>query len=151
VPLPYTSRVRTTGLVQVRPDAIEKVPVLVPGTPVNVLVEEGQYVRKGAELAVFQSFPLARKEIALWAQIQQYGDQLAKWKPELPRRRGDELETLRDRIRDAEVKKGELEKSLEALLKQKDLLVLRAKRDGYVMGLPPKQEQPKPWEKGDLD
>jgi putative peptide zinc metalloprotease protein len=151
LPLPITSRVRQTGLIQVQPDAVEKVPVLLPGTPVTVHVQEGQYVRKGAELAVFDSVPLTRKEIALRGQIQQFGEQLAKWQPQLQGRQGDEAEQLRDRIRDAQVKKDELEQQLDALLKQKDLLVLRAKRDGFVMGLPPKQEQPKPWEKGDLE
>jgi putative peptide zinc metalloprotease protein len=151
LPLPITSRVRTTGLIQVRPDAIEKVPVLLPGTPMEVLVQEGQYVRKGAELAVFQSFPLTKQEIKLRSQIQLYGDQLAKWKPELQRRQGEEQDQVRERLRDAEVHKSEAEKLLGSLMKQKELLVLRAPRDGYVMGLPPKQEQPKPWERQDLE
>src|SRR5439155_16596567 len=69
LPLPV-SRVRQTGLVQVQPDAIEVVPVaILPATPDNVLVVEGQYVKKGAELATFSSVPLTKQEIALKAQI----------------------------------------------------------------------------------
>jgi putative peptide zinc metalloprotease protein len=151
LPLPYTSRVRQTGLIQVQPEAVESVPVLLPGIPDKIHVQEGQFVRKGAELAVFTSFPLQKKEQELHIQIKKQTDEVAKWKPQLPHVAGDELDQLRARVQDAEIKKGELEQSLVALLKQKDLLVLRAKRDGYVMGLPSKEKQPKPWEKGDLD
>jgi putative peptide zinc metalloprotease protein len=151
LPLPYTSRVRQTGVVQVRPDAIESVPVLLPGVPDKVLVSEGQFVNKGAELAVFRSFQVTQKEIKLRAQITQQTDQLAKWKPVLSQTTGEEADQIRERVGNAEIAKVKLEAELDALLKEKEHLVLRAKRDGFVMGLPPKDLQLKPWERGELD
>ena len=150
LPLPV-SRVRQTGLVQVQPDAIEVVPVaILPATPDNVLVVEGQYVKKGAELATFSSVPLTKQEIALKAQIDKEVELLSKYEPELAKTTvPEEAERLRGYIGDSRIKKGELEAKLGAVLKQKALLTLRAPRDGYVMGLPSKDELYKPWEKGE--
>src|SRR5262249_37508670 len=50
VPLPV-SRVRQTGLIQVQPQALAPVHVMVPGVLETIHVREGQYVKKGALLA----------------------------------------------------------------------------------------------------
>jgi putative peptide zinc metalloprotease protein len=151
LPLPWPSRVLQTGLIQVQPDAIDKVAVALPGRPEQILVTEGQFVKKGAELAVFRSLQVDKREIELRARIQQQVDQMAKWKPQLSQVTGEEADVLRDRIRDAGIEKDKLEDTLGIWLKQKDLLKIRATRDGFVMGLPAKDMEMKPWEKGDLD
>jgi putative peptide zinc metalloprotease protein len=152
LPLPV-SRVRQAGLIQVQPDAVEKVPVtILPAVPDKVLVTEGQHVRKGAELATFGSLALAKQEISLRAQIDKEAEVMAKYEPELPRITDpNEQERLQGSLRDARIRKIELEKKLGAVLRQKSLLTLRAPRDGFVMGLPTKEELYKPWERGEME
>jgi putative peptide zinc metalloprotease protein len=57
VPLPV-SRVRQTALVQVKPEAFEKVYVVIPGTLEALYVKDGQPVEKGDLIAEFRSLEL---------------------------------------------------------------------------------------------
>jgi putative peptide zinc metalloprotease protein len=152
LPLPV-SRVRQTGLVEFQPDAVEKVPVLVPGTPVKIFVEEGQFVRKGAELATFISFELQKKESSLVAKIEEqsrlrddYQRQLTQ--SGLPDETADQIRT---KVREAEGQKELMEKQLVQLSDTKKKLLLKAPRDGVVIGLPKKDEQYRPWDRSELE
>jgi putative peptide zinc metalloprotease protein len=152
LPLPV-SRVRQTGLVEFQPDAVEKVPVLVPGTPVKIFVEEGQFVRKGAELATFISFELQKKESSLVAKIEEqsrlrddYQRQLTQ--SGLPDETADQIRT---KVREAEGQKELMEKQLVQLSDTKKKLLLKAPRDGVVIGLPKKDEEYRPWDRSELE
>jgi putative peptide zinc metalloprotease protein len=152
LPISYVSRVRQTGLVELQPGAAEKVPVLLPGEPVKVLVQEGQFVRKGAELAVFKSTALTKKEIALQAQLQEQIKLLESYQVAMGETKvKEDTDQLLARISEAEIKKKQVEVDLGSLAQQKKLLVLKAPRDGVVMGLPSKDELYRPWEKSELD
>src|SRR5262249_4859961 len=140
LPLPV-SRVRQTGLVELQPDAAEKVPVVLPGKPEKVLVQEGQFVKKGAELGVFSRFALRKKEINLNAEILEQQGLLQKYQQELRQTSvKEDADQLRARIADAEIRKRQKEAELAAVHEQQKLLVLKAPRDGVVMGLPRKDE-----------
>jgi putative peptide zinc metalloprotease protein len=151
LPLPV-SRVRQGGLVQVQPDAVEKVPVLLPGEPVQVLVYEGQAVRKDAELADFRSLVLEKKEIQYRAQEKIQRELLERYDVEKNKATAkDDVTDLSNRMTDARIKLQETQKELAAVAEQKKLLVLRAPRDGVVMGLPTKEYQHRPWDRYEMD
>jgi putative peptide zinc metalloprotease protein len=152
LPLPV-SRVRQTGLVELQPDALQKVPVLLPGRPIKVFVEEGQHVKKGAELAIFRSFDLQKKESNLQAKIEEqtklrddYQKQLTQ--SNLP---DEAVSQIKDKIREAEAQRDLLSKQLQQLDDDKQHLLLRAPRDGVVMGLPKKDELYRPWDRSELE
>jgi putative peptide zinc metalloprotease protein len=152
LPLPV-SRVRQMGLLEFQPDAVEKVPVLLPGTPVKVFVEEGQHVKKGAELAVFQSFELQKKESSLIAKI----DEQTKLRDDYQRQLSqtslpdETISQIKDKVREADTQKDLLEKQLLQLNEAKKLLHLKAPRDGVVIGLPKKDELYRPWDRAELE
>jgi len=151
LPLPV-SRVRQMGLLQVQPDAVEKVPVLLPGEVVKVLVEEGQSVKRGAELAVFKSLALTKRESQYTAQVLEQRELLNRYREELAKARvKEDIADLGGRIREAEIRLEETQKELAYLAEQKKLLVLKAPRDGVVMRLPPKQYLFHPWTKLEMD
>jgi putative peptide zinc metalloprotease protein len=151
VPLPV-SRVRQGGLLQVQPDATEKVPILVPSWPVKVLVAEGQSVKKGAELAVFENLDLTKQEIAYKSQALEQTDLLAKYRSQLLKVKGkDEEAKIKNRIREMETQLEMTRQNLSAIEEQKKLLIIKAPRDGVVMGLPYKDFLLRPWDKMDLD
>src|SRR5579884_3802006 len=60
LPLPV-GRVREVALIQVRPEATQKVFVIVPGTLVKLHVRDGQRVEAGDVLAEFESMELERQ------------------------------------------------------------------------------------------
>jgi putative peptide zinc metalloprotease protein len=139
-------------LVQMQPDASEKVPVLLPSEPLKVLVHEGQAVKKGAELAIFTSLTLTRKESQYLAMAQEQRVLLEKYNSEKSKATTkDDITELNTRIRDTEIKLDETRKELAALEEQKKLLVLRAPRDGVVIGLPTKEMLRRPWDIMELD
>jgi putative peptide zinc metalloprotease protein len=151
LPLPV-SRVRQGGLVQVQPDAVEKVPVLMPGEPIQVLVYEGQEVKKDAELADFRSLTLEKKEIEYRAQEKTQRELLERYDVEKSKATTkDDIADLANRITDARFVLEKTQKELAAVAKQKELLVLRAPRDGVVMGLPTKEYLHRPWDRYEMD
>jgi putative peptide zinc metalloprotease protein len=152
LPLPV-SRVRQTGLVEFQPGAVEKVPVLLPGTPIKVFVVEGQVVKKGAELATFQSFELQKKESSLVAKIEEQSKLRDDFQRQLTQSglTEDTTAQIKSKILDADTQKDLLEKQLQQLAHAKKLLLLRAPRDGVVIGLPKKDELYRPWDRGELE
>ena len=136
LPLPI-SRVRETGLIAVDPDYAKPVGLSEAATLTAVLVKEGEFVKKGAVLAKFES-----KEL---------NDQLAKLRAELASERAQEKLFREDAGRQLGRSKEELEKSAtssslrvaDAERGEKELLdriarisELRAPADGNVMGVP---------------
>jgi putative peptide zinc metalloprotease protein len=151
LPLPV-SRVRQGGLVQVQPDAVEKVPVLMPGEPLQVLVYEGQEVKKDAELADFRSLVLEKKEIQYKAQEKTQRELLRQYEQEKSKAIAkDDIADLTERITTARFKLEETQKEFASVAKQKELLVLRAPCDGVVMGLPNKENLHRPWDRYEMD
>ncbi|MCC6419787.1 MAG: efflux RND transporter periplasmic adaptor subunit [Gemmataceae bacterium] len=151
LPLPV-SRVRQSGLVQVQPQAMEKVPVVVPGRLERVAVKEGQYVKKGAILAEFTSQKLAEDELKLRAQLQHQADLARAFEAELARTtNSSERDTLTKRHADAVAERRVIEQRLATLVETTKRLTLVAPTDGYVMGLPKIDELYKTWEVKDLE
>jgi putative peptide zinc metalloprotease protein len=151
VPLPV-SRIREAGLVQLQPDAMEKVPVVLPGKPEKVFVIEGQLVERGAELALFTSFAHRREEIKIQSQVNQQETLLKKYQEEITKTtKLEDRETLTNLINEttAQVEKARTE--LQTISNKRHWFVLRAPRSGVVSGLPRKEELYHPWEKPDLE
>ena len=148
LPLPV-SRVRQTALLQLQSEAVEKVPVLIAGQPIKILVQEGQFVKKGAELAVFKSFALTKKEITLDAQEHEQRELQEKYYAEKIRAQTKEdSDELTARFIDAGIQLKKTQGELASVRQQMKLLVLTAPRDGYVMGSPSAEDIYRPWEKG---
>ncbi len=148
LPLPV-SRVRQVGLVQVQPDAIEKVPVVIPGRLVRLAVQEGQFVRKGAILAEFTSQTLAEQELKTRGQLQyhtalvkEYGSLLSKTSQE------EDRKALAKKQNEAAIERDSAWRKLETLAEQRKKLLLTAPRDGC---LPKVDEVFKTWEAKDLE
>jgi putative peptide zinc metalloprotease protein len=139
LPLPV-SRVRETGLVQVRPAYVEPVHVKVPGVLEKIRVKEGQLIRKGAVLAEFSSLQMKEEEQKLYNTYQNLEQKVrsftAQNAPELEQKRSDAMAD-----RDSAKKQW-----LSYRESRMPLLVLRSPRAGIVMGLPKKEEIGKRWE-----
>jgi putative peptide zinc metalloprotease protein len=147
VPLPVT-RVRQAGVVQVQPTEIEQVHIRVPGRLEKIFVKEGQHVRKDHILAEFSSVELeSRKDEKLASidikenLIKLYDRQLGQ---EHDAREKARLQSLRTNA-DSELKHAQA--AYRQILIELSDLVLRAKRDGVVMGLPQIDEIGKRWDK----
>jgi putative peptide zinc metalloprotease protein len=151
LPLPYVSRVRQLGLVELQPGAVAKVSVLVPSTPEKIYVTEGQAVRKGAELAQFGSLALSEREFTFKAQKHEQDRLIEKLKGELRQVTGSEESQIRQRLSEAIAQSKKVEGQLLGVEQDKRLLVLKAPRDGHVMGLPAAENIYRPWEKADLE
>jgi putative peptide zinc metalloprotease protein len=150
LPIPY-SRVRQSGLIEVRPDAIEKVPVVVPNSRLkSISVKEGQLVRKGAVLAEFEDQTLYEDELKARTNVEHYSN-LAKQFGLLLARATEprDKEDLRARTRQAENERDAEALKLEGFADQRKKLLITAPRDGVVMGLPKIDEIGKTWEARD--
>lgn len=148
VPLPI-SRIRETGIVQLQPKHAVRVAVPVSGTLKKIMVREGDEVRSGTELAIFEN-----QEI-----ITMYEDSISRFRiqdeivklleAKLPLTIED-METHDKMQRDLVLAMQDLEKARldrQQWEEKKDLLILRAPADGKVIGLPKQDEIGKYWEK----
>jgi putative peptide zinc metalloprotease protein len=142
LPLPITSRVRQTGLVQVQPEYIVPVHVEVPGILEKILVREGQQVKKGTVLAEFRNPEMQNQEEELRSkyEIQQKRAALylahSKDAPELEKARSSA-----ESDRNAAQKQWLFYRS-QPLRR----LLLRAPRAGTVISIPKVEEIGKRWE-----
>jgi putative peptide zinc metalloprotease protein len=155
LPLPL-NRVRETGLVEVQENSIAHVYVGEPGGFLMVqYVQDGDWVAKGKDLATFsnpqQEAKVAQlnhevdlqktKQTMLEAQLKQVKDSdketQGRFKSDLANVRGKLKGTTEERDRES--------KMLE------DLKVLRAPRDGMVMGAPTKEKQFRYWDKSEAE
>lgn len=134
VPLPV-SRIRDRGYVE--PIEIMRVSVEAPGMLKELLVKEGQFVKKGKELARFASLELETKRDEAQSQmrikdelVRFYDEQLAKEQDpaQIDRLRNERNKTVSDR--------ESAKAANEHVTMEMKKLVLRAPRDGVVIGLP---------------
>jgi putative peptide zinc metalloprotease protein len=147
VPLPV-SRIRQEALVEVEPDAVERVFVTVPGILERLHVRDGQVVQKGDPLAEFRSLEVENK---LGEAHSQYDIRVVQ------------IKSLQEQVDDTSdpAKKDELQAEIAAAVGERDMwakqvevfesmkerLVLRAPRSGVVMAPPLKDDVGKLWEK----
>jgi putative peptide zinc metalloprotease protein len=147
VPVPVT-RVRGPGLVLFKPDDMVPVHIAVPGILEKVHVAEGQYVTRDKVLAEFSNpeweirriqvahqVDLKRKLVALYNQ--RLGATFDK----------DERNTVQASRTQAEGELQSAQRDLEGLEKELERLIIRAPRDGHVLGVPRPDEIGKRWDK----
>jgi putative peptide zinc metalloprotease protein len=147
IPLPVT-RIRQSGFVEVQPTDIVKVSVEVPGILQDVFVKEGQFVKKGKELAVFVSYELESQRDLVMAQIRIKDDALQSLDGLISKEQDpDQKSRLRDQHSKTEGEYRQALNSSRHIKLEMDKLTLRAPRDGVVMGLPPIDEVGKRWDR----
>lgn len=147
LPLPV-GRVRETALIQVRPEAIQKVFVILPGTLLKLHVCDGQPVKSGDPLAEFESPELERQ---LEDARSEHDIRMVHTRV-LKEQVGTEADSARKARLRVEVAAAEGERKgftgqVKVLESQKRRLVLRAPCAGIVMSPPKKDEVGKAFEK----
>jgi putative peptide zinc metalloprotease protein len=147
VPLPITSRVRETGLVQVQPDYIEHLHVEVPGILEKIHVKEGEKVRKGMVLAEFSSLDLESQYEDARSQYLIKRDLITTLDTRVPKVRDPkEQQELKKTKTEAQAAMNNAQRQMELLDDSRKRLVLRARRNGTVMGLPKVDEIGRMWD-----
>jgi putative peptide zinc metalloprotease protein len=147
VPLPVT-RIRQHGFVEVQPTEIVKVSVEVPGLLKEMFVKEGQLVPKGKELARFENTELESQQDLAAAQME-IKEKLVKSLDELINKEPDlvQKDRLRDQRTKAEGEHRQASTSYRHIRLEMKKLILRAPREGTVMGLPLIDEVGKRWDR----
>ncbi|MBI2803619.1 MAG: biotin/lipoyl-binding protein [Planctomycetes bacterium] len=147
VPLPVT-RIRERGFVQVQPTEIAQVAVEVPGILKVIHVKEGDQVKKGKLLAEFANYELEKQRDLALAQLEiqtnlvrTYDEQIGK-EPD-----GMQKNNLRDQRARAEAEVRKANANYQHIVLEASKLVLRAPRDGVVIGLPTIDEIGKGWDR----
>jgi putative peptide zinc metalloprotease protein len=145
LPLPI-SRVSETGLVQIQPMFLTQRHAEVPGRLVKLPVKEGQRVRKDQILAEFQSQDLDVERVKLSAEIEAQEKVVQEYKQaigqETEHSRKADLENRRNKATsDLRFAKSKLEQVNDEMSR----LILRAPRDGIVIGVPLPEEIGKMW------
>ena len=145
LPLPV-SRVRETGLVQVNPMYVAQRHVDVPGQLKKLHVKEGQWVKKDQLLAEFFSLELENTRLRAAAEL----DVKQKLVQDLNRQLSEETDPdrkahLQERRSQAEAALAQAKSKLDQANQEAERLVLRAPRDGVVIGLPQRDEIDKTW------
>jgi putative peptide zinc metalloprotease protein len=137
VPLPV-SRVRVLGLVQVKPEKVQKAVVMIPGVLERICVRDGDQVREGQPLAQFRSLDLESELLEDRTQRDvndhQYTvlSQLIVQPSSDPERRG-QLAVETERVKGERDRYAALVEVLEQQMKE---LQLKAPCDGVVMSPP---------------
>jgi len=151
LPLPV-SRVRTVALVEVRPHDLEAVPVEEPGYLKAILVQEGEFVRKGKILAEFSSLDLENSLGEVKSQKFIKENVVKDIDAKLPQVRDErQRQQMKEERARAEGERAGLALKQREIERSMGRLILRARRDGVVMGLPPAQEVGKLWDTRDKD
>lgn len=145
MPLPI-SRIRETGLVQFQPNYVAQRHIEVPGQLKKLSVIEGQAVHKGQLLAEFTSIELENRRVQAMAELetkQKYLEDLNNQisKETEPERKAS-LQKQRNQI---EGERNSARSKLDQVNEEAKALVLRAPRDGVVIGLPLAEEIGKTW------
>jgi len=136
IPMPVT-RVRQHGVVQVQPTEITHLSVEVPGVLKELLVKEGQHIKRGQRIAVFYSYDLenqrdqalTQKDIK-WAVIKDYEEQMRAEQDE------GKKSQLKNQLLRAKDEHSKAEVALKQTMAEMERLVLRSPRDGVVLNLP---------------
>jgi putative peptide zinc metalloprotease protein len=147
VPLPVT-RVRQTALVQVQPEAAEKVYVVIPGTLEKLYVKDGQRVERGDVLAEFRNLQLESQLEEARAQHDINNEEykaLARMAGESALDPGDRAK-LQGRIAEAAGERNRYDRLVRELERNMEKLQLVAPRAGIVMSPPRIDQVGKYWE-----
>ena len=147
IPMPVT-RIRERGFVQVQPTDVTQVSVEIPATLQVLYVKEGDKVKKGREIARFTSMELDTKRDQARIQMDAK-DQTIKAFDEQINKEQDPAQ--RARLQEQRIKAdGELKQAIatfkQAML-ETEKLILRAPRDGVVIGLPQIDDIGKRWDR----
>ena len=136
LPLPV-SRVRETGLIAVDPDHAKPIGLSDGATLTHVLVKEGEYVKKGAVLAKFESKELNTQLADVRARLAGEQKQEKFYREQATRHTGRNKDDL-----DKSVTSSSL-RVIDSMRTETDLLdriarvsELKAPVDGHVMGVP---------------
>lgn len=147
-PLPVT-RIREHGLIQFQPNSISHLFVTVDGVLKKVHVREGEQVTKGRVIAEFENLESEKKKIDLEHTVVAKTELVKLYEQ---KRNASRDNREKDRFSQAILQAvGELklaETGLRTIEEERRQMVLRAPRDGVVMGLPNIDEVGKGWEKG---
>jgi putative peptide zinc metalloprotease protein len=148
VPMPVT-RIREVGLVQVQPTNVEQVHVdILPSTLKKIHVKEGQHVKRGKVLAEFSSLELENRRDQALAEMDMKEKLVQLYDRQI---QGESDPRERARLQDA---RANAESESKAAINrfrhvdaEMDRLILRAKRDGVVLGVPQIDDIGKTWDK----
>ena len=136
LPLPI-SRVRETGLISVDPDHAKPVGLNEPATLTAVLVKEGEFVRKGAVLAKFESKQLNDELAKIRGDLAGERAQEKLYREQASREVGRAKEELDKYATGSSLRVADGERTEKEVLDRIDRVgELRAPADGYVMGVP---------------
>jgi putative peptide zinc metalloprotease protein len=146
IPLPLT-RIRERGYVEVQPTEITQVSVEESADLKVVRVYEGQFVKKGMILAEFSSPELESKRDQA-ASTMAVKDEYVKALDEAISKEIDPEQKgrLTDQRNKAKADYYQAEVAAKETRQKMDKLILRAPRDGVVMGTPPVDEVGKRWD-----
>jgi multidrug efflux pump subunit AcrA (membrane-fusion protein) len=151
VPLPV-SRVRQQAVVEVQPEAVEKVFVPVPGILEHLDVRDGQWVQRGDILAEFRSLELEHRLGEARSDFEVRVGQVKSLQEEADQASDPEKKKeLLAQIATAESERQSYELQVGALERERARLVLRAPRSGIVMSPPLIDDVGKLWEKGEAN
>jgi putative peptide zinc metalloprotease protein len=147
LPLPI-SRVRQSALVQLRPEAAQKIYVPLSATLERLHVRDGQVVREGDILAEFRSLEAENDLEEARGQFFNRTVQLGALRQQVaetfdPQERA-RLDTA---LSQADGERKVYAKQIEVLEKKMRTLVLRAPRAGVVLGAPRREDIGKRWER----
>ncbi|MGE3807445.1 MAG: biotin/lipoyl-binding protein [Gemmataceae bacterium] len=147
LPLPV-SRVRQTALVQIRPEAQQKVFVPLPGILTKLHVRDGQFVEQGDILAEFTNHELetqleeARTQHTL--RLVRLDALSRQWNATNDAQQREQLESA---IAEADGERKFYAGQVDQSQKQIEMLVVHAPRAGIVLAPPRREEVGKLWEK----
>lgn len=146
IPLPVT-RICQPGFVQVQPTEIMHLTVEVPGKLTEMFVKEGQFVKKGTRIAQFTSQELENQRDQATAQMGK--EELIRYFDELINKEQDPAQkaSWQEKRTRAKEEHGKAVASYKQVMAETEKLLLRAPRDGVVIGLPQIEEVGKRWDR----
>jgi putative peptide zinc metalloprotease protein len=126
--------------------------VVIAGRLKTISVREGQFVRKGALLAEFESQQLEEQVIKARTSLS-HASKLVGVYQELWTKETDleAKEKLQKKKQEAEIDRNKAKYTLDQLEETRKKLILTAPRDGVVMGLPRIDEIGKGWDPKDME
>jgi putative peptide zinc metalloprotease protein len=147
IPMPVT-RIREHGMVLVQTNEIAPVPIETAGILKVVHVKEGEHVRKGKLLAEFTNLELEKHRDSVISQMEIKETLRKDLEARMAREQEPErLPKLQEEHQRAEKEWKQALAAYKLAELEREKLLLRAPRDGVVIGLPPIDEIGKRWDK----
>jgi putative peptide zinc metalloprotease protein len=141
------SRVRELGVVQVQEDHKKVYYAQEPAILADIMVKEGQKVRSGTILAEFRSVKLDLEEAEVTTELNIRKEMLDELRRSYSQGGDKEKAEVTRQIVTTEAELQEARDKVAQIQRAKAKMVLRADRDGVVMGLPRRDEIGKMWDK----